>query len=77
MKFTLGFLLGASVGAAVVHYLNSIEGIALVNKVKEDVSEVSDNLNGLADTIVNTGKSFLGKEKERETVERMVLVEVL
>ena len=77
MKFTLGFLLGASVGAAVVHYLNSKEGIALVNKVKEDVSEVSNNLSGLADDIVNTGKSFIGKEKERETVEGILLVEVV
>lgn len=77
MKFTLGFLLGASVGAAVVHYLNSNEGIALVNKVKDDVNEVSDNLTGLADDIVNKGKSILGKEKEAQTVEGILLVEVL
>ncbi len=76
MKFTLGFLLGASVGAAVVHYLNSNEGIALVNKVKDDVSGVSENLTGLAEGFVNTGKSILGKEKERETVEGIFLVEV-
>ncbi|MCW3087456.1 MAG: hypothetical protein JWQ78_842 [Sediminibacterium sp.] len=78
MKFTLGLLLGAAAGAAVVHYLNSAEGRALVDKIKGDVDEVSENISNAADTIVSKTKSFMGKTEEEEpaveTIERIVVV---
>ncbi|MDB5210270.1 MAG: hypothetical protein JWQ30_1097, partial [Sediminibacterium sp.] len=42
MKFTLGLLAGAVIGAAVVHYLHTREGRALVDKIKDDVDEVGE-----------------------------------
>jgi gas vesicle protein len=76
MKFTLGLLLGATVGAAVVHYLNTSEGKALVDKVKEDVDDVSCSISGIADDIVSKGKSLLGKTEETmdEAVENIVVI---
>ena len=76
MKFTLGLLIGASVGAAVVHYLNTYEGKALVNKIKNDADEASENLSGMADQLVSKTNSLLGKTQEQavDTVERIVLV---
>jgi gas vesicle protein len=76
MKFTLGLLLGATVGAAVVHYLNTYEGKALVDKVKEDVDDVSGTISGIADDIVSKGKSLLGKAEQtvNETVENIVVI---
>jgi hypothetical protein len=37
MKFTFGLLAGIAVGAALVHYLTSKEGGALIDKIKEDI----------------------------------------
>lgn len=76
MKFTLGLIIGASIGAAVVHYLNTLEGKALVNKIKNDVDEAGENLSGMADQLVNKTNSLLGKAEEKtvDTVERIVLV---
>lgn len=76
MKFTLGLLLGASVGAAVVHYLNTAEGKALVKKVKTDADEVGDNLTGLADDLVMKTKSLIGHAEEPsvEQVDRIIVV---
>lgn len=73
MKFTLGLLLGAVTAAAVVHYLNTTEGKALINRVKKDADEVGDNLTEFADDLVDKGKSILGK-KEDESVETIVVV---
>ncbi len=78
MKFTLGFILGASVGAAVVHYLNTSEGKALVNKVKADAEEVSENLTGLADDLAAKTKSLIGKGDEQsvETGETILILDL-
>lgn len=64
MKFTLGLLLGAAAGAAVVHYLNTTEGKLLTNKVKRDANQLSENLSDLADGIVEKGKSIIGGTKD-------------
>lgn len=76
MKFTLGLVIGASVGAAVVHYLNTLEGKALVNKIKNDADEAGENLSGMADQLVSKTNSILGKSEEQavDTVDRIVLV---
>lgn len=62
MKFTLGVIVGAAAATLVVHYLNTREGKALVDKVKHDADCVSENLTGLADGIVQKGRSFLGTD---------------
>ena len=64
MKFTLGLLLGAAAGAAVVHYLNTTEGKLLVNKVKRDADNISDNISDLADGLVEKGRSLVGGGKD-------------
>ena len=76
MKFTLGLVIGASVGAAVVHYLNTAEGKALVNKVKNDAGEAGENLYGIADQLATKTKSIMGmaEEKAEDSVDRIVLV---
>jgi|GEM_PF-3340745 len=78
MKFTLGLVLGASVGAAVVYYLNTAEGKALVNRVKNDADEVSENLTGLADDLVSKTKSLIRKAEEQpvETMETILIVDL-
>lgn len=78
MKFTLGLILGASVGAVVVYYLNTAEGKALVNKVKNDADEVSENLTGLADDLVSKTKSLIGKADQQsvETVDTILIVDL-
>jgi len=78
MKFTLGLLLGASVGAAVVHYLNTAEGKVLVKKVKNDADEVIENLTGLAEGLVSKSKSLIGKADQQsvETVDTIVIVDL-
>ena len=40
IKFTLGFLLGATLAATIVHYLGTAEGRALVNRVKDDTASL-------------------------------------
>lgn len=76
MKFTLGLLLGATVGATVVHYLNTSEGKALVNRVKDDADEVSCSISGLTEEIVSKGKSLLGMAEEpmEDFVENIVVI---
>ncbi len=75
MKFTLGVLLGATVTAIIIHYLNTEEGKALVDKVKKDAEEVSDNLSELAENLVEKGKSIIGKEgSEIETAGETIVV---
>jgi gas vesicle protein len=76
MKFTLGLLLGAAVGAVVVHYLNTTEGKALVSKVKKDAGEMGDNLTEFTDDLVQKGKSLMGnheKVDEEPVVEETVV----
>jgi gas vesicle protein len=74
MKFTLGLVIGASVGAAIVHYLNTPEGKALVNKVKKDADEVSENVTGLAEDIVQKTKSIIGKREDESDEGTLIMV---
>lgn len=64
MKFTFGLLAGITIGAAVVHYLSSREGKALVNKIKDDVDEVGEKFSELAEDLVQKGKSLIGNTNQ-------------
>jgi hypothetical protein len=58
MKFTLGLLVGAVAGAAVVHYLNTPEGKGMVDKAKKAAAEIGDNVATLLGDLLQGGKSF-------------------
>jgi hypothetical protein len=64
IRFTAGLLLGAALGAVVVHFLGSPEGRAFINKVKEDTTDFGDTVSGLADGLVKTGKSLIGSAED-------------
>lgn len=74
MKFTLGLLIGTAATAVVIHYINSFEGRALINRVKNDADELGDNLQALKEGLVEKGKSFLGKCEEAEQAEIIIVV---
>jgi hypothetical protein len=67
MKISLGLLLGAAVAGVVVHYLNTPEGKAFVDRVKKDADDLGGNLSGTVDDLVNKGKSIFGNAKEQFT----------
>lgn len=67
MKISLGLLIGAATAAIVVHYLNSPEGKAFVDRVKRDVEDMGDNVNDMVDELVTKGKSVFGNVQEQVT----------
>lgn len=58
MKLPLGLLIGTAATALVVHYLNTEEGQALIEKIKKDAEELGANLGGLANDLFEKGKSL-------------------
>ena len=75
MKFTFGLLAGMAIGAAVVHYLSSREGKALVNRIKDDVDEMGEKFSDLAEDIVQKGKSLIGNtDQDGVMVEETVVL---
>lgn len=58
-KFTAGLLIGAVAGAAVMHFLQTEEGKAFARKLKRDVTEVEDELAGMAEDLIQKGKDFM------------------
>lgn len=64
-KFVAGLLIGAAAGAAVVHFLGTEEGKAFARKLKRDVSEVGDELAGMAEDLVQKGRSFMNEVEEQ------------
>ncbi len=74
MKFTLGLLVGVAATAFVAHYLNSREGQALVDRVKQDADELGDNLVALKEGLIEKGKSLLGQEKPAGEQSEIVIV---
>jgi hypothetical protein len=65
IKFVAGLLIGAAAGAAIVHYLNTAEGRAFTQKLKEDAAGVEDELAAMADDLVKKGKSFMNDMEEK------------
>ena len=61
MKFTLGVIVGAAVTAIVAHYLDTREGKALVDKIKQDTDDLGDNVSALYTGLVEKGKSMFNK----------------
>lgn len=59
LKFTLGLLIGAAAGAAVVHFLNTEEGKAFAGKLKRDISEVEEELTVMAEDLIQKGKNIM------------------
>lgn len=59
IKFTMGLLLGAAAGAAIIHYLDTPEGQAMAERIKKDISGIGDKLDDLAADIMEKGKSFM------------------
>lgn len=64
LKFTMGLLIGAAAGAAIVHFLNTEEGKAFASKLKKDVIDVEDELADMADDLIRKGRSFMENMEE-------------
>ncbi len=64
IRFTAGLLIGAALGAVVVHFLGSAEGRAFINKVKDDTTDFGETISGLADDLVQKGKSLVGSASD-------------
>ena len=64
MKFTLGFILGAATAAVIVHYLNSEEGEAMVEKLKKDGGDLGNKLAELGKEMISEAKSAVGIKTE-------------
>ena len=64
MKFSLGLIVGAATAAIVAHYLNTREGQALIDKVKQDTDDLGDNLSALCTGLVEKGKSLFNRTEE-------------
>ena len=63
-KFIAGLLLGAVAGTALVLFLNSEEGKAFINDLKEGVGKMQEDLSGLADDLIQKGKSFMDETEQ-------------
>jgi hypothetical protein len=70
---TIKFIAGLAIGAAVVHFLNTEEGKALIRRFKKDVESVEDDLTSLSEGLMEKGKSLIGQTKE-STLDTVVFV---
>ncbi len=59
IKFVSGLLIGAAVGAAVVHFLNTREGKEMMDNLKEDAAKIEEEFSNLAEDLIQKGRSFV------------------
>jgi hypothetical protein len=67
VKFAMGLLIGAAAGAVLMHYLNTPEGKAFVEKVKDDISEMGEKVSDVAEDIIEKGRSIIQADEEKVT----------
>ncbi|MES2330202.1 MAG: hypothetical protein V4539_11410 [Bacteroidota bacterium] len=58
------FIAGLLIGAAVVHFLNTPEGKDLLCRFKKDADKMKDDLENLADDLVDKGRAFMSVMEE-------------
>ncbi|MES2372544.1 MAG: YtxH domain-containing protein [Bacteroidota bacterium] len=63
-KFITGILIGAVVGTALALFLNSEKGKALMKDLKEGADNLQSDLSGLADELLQKGKSFMEETEQ-------------
>jgi hypothetical protein len=63
----MGLLIGAAAGALLMHYLNTPEGKAFAERVKDDIGEMGEKVSDFAEDIIEKGKSIIQSEEERAT----------
>ena len=70
---SIKFIAGLAIGAAIVHFLNTEEGQALIGRVKKDAAKVEDDLTTLTDGLIQKGRSLVGITDE-PVVDAIVVV---
>ena len=63
-KFTLGLIMGAAAGAAIMHYLDTEEGKAFVRKIRNDLGDLEESLADLKEDIAGKARSAFGDAEE-------------
>jgi hypothetical protein len=71
---SIKFIAGLAIGAAIVHFLNTEEGQALIGRVKKDAAKVEDDLTTLTDGLLQKGRSLVGITDEPVVDTIVVLV---
>ena len=71
---SIKFIVGLAVGAAIVHFLNTQEGRAFMGRIQKDTANARDNVNALADDLVEKGKSLMGIQEEEPPVGAILVV---
>ena len=70
----LKFIAGLVIGAAIVHFFSTEEGMALIRRFKKDVSRIEDDLAEIKDNLIDKGRSLIGDIDEAK--DETVIVEV-
>jgi len=71
---SIKFIAGLAIGAAIVHFLNTAEGQALIGRVKKDASRVEEDLATLTNGLIQKGRSLVGITDEPVVDTIVVLV---
>ncbi len=71
---SIKFIAGLAIGAAIVHFLNTEEGQALIGRVKKDAARVENDLTTLTDGLIQKGRSLVGITDEPVVDTIVVLV---
>jgi len=71
---SIKFIAGLAIGAAIVHFLNTAEGQALIGRVKKDAARVEEDLTTIKDGLIQKGRSLVGITDEPVVDTIVVLV---
>jgi gas vesicle protein len=64
-NFLAGLLLGAAAGTAIVLFLNSEKGKAMMNDIKDGADNMQTDLTAMVDGLVEKGKSFVNEFEQK------------
>jgi len=71
------FLAGVALGAVIVHFLNTDEGKAFINRFRSDVKRTEEGLSEIAENLVQKGKDLIngaGEKIEEEIPGSLIVV---
>jgi len=64
-SFLTGLLLGAAAGTAIVLFLNSEKGKAMMKDIKDGADNMQTDLTTMVDGLVEKGKSFVNEFEQK------------
>lgn len=73
---SIKFIAGLALGGIIVHFLNTAEGKAFLNRFKSDVNRVEDEITDFAEGVVQKGRDLINGVQDRteEVVTPLIVV---